>query len=360
MEKLPTVQQLPKNLNIDVQKFRGILDRISDLFVAETGEKCHSQNMNVAALTGWKRDVTYVNCFLGVGCQGAFIFETSMPLLQQLAATKLYCEVQHLTDEMLNEVVSELSNKVLSIVGDTIGPNPTKSTMQLYAAGNKHSFLQKHEEGALELSMIWRDMLFKLTFFQADCLPESNNQVYFENQSPGVLDVRMLNNMLDAVSESVSTMTNIQIKRLPIEPQLDEANISQALPVIHGFGEQGSYYLAFDFPKATSRLFAKKLLNCGDDEITEEILSDSLDDLVSQINFQYTGLSNEIGYVFGQMFYFNFFSHSNFIYSVNFVGPSCRVKYLTENGGEFAVCFGIDSRCASEIFDASGLLDGIP
>ncbi|MFK7823818.1 MAG: hypothetical protein AB8G05_06670 [Oligoflexales bacterium] len=111
-----------------------------------------------------------------------------------------------------------------------------------------------------------------------------------------------------------------------------------------------------DIPEMTAREFAKKMLFCGDDELTQAMLVDAVGELVNQIQGSQKKVSEETGYFFQNIFHCSFSSSSSIHYLMKNPGHYCRVVFETEDKEPFTCCFGLDSTYANKIFDASDLI----
>ncbi|NRA43743.1 MAG: chemotaxis protein CheX [Oligoflexales bacterium] len=351
-----------ENRKIDVRIFREILNSVCDVLYKNTKEKLSPQSVIESKASAENQDVSGILAFFGEGIKGTLSIGTSLRLLKHFAAKILFCEPHHLTDEMLNDVMGELSNQVLGIVRNALGDYgyELNSSMQLVVTGLQHSFHPSSSGNYYILPFAFQDMIFKVTFcYDTYPIKLDRTKVFSDKNQSRILDIRLLNNILDAIPKTIALNTKIKVKRAKIEPLRADTYLTQALHVIHGRSEQGGYLLAIDIPEMTAREFAKKMLFCGDDELTQAMLIDAVGELVNQIQGSQKKVSEEKGYFFQNIFHCSFSSGSNLNYLMKNPGHYCRIVFETEAGEPFTCCFGLDSTYANKIFDASDLVKSI-
>ena len=348
-----------ENRKMDTRIFREILLSVVDVIYQNTREKLTPKSVGESKASSEIQDVSGVLAFFGEGIKGTLLIGTSSDVMKHLSAKMLYCEMSDLTDEMVDDAMLEISNQVLGIIRNALSGYgyQLNSSMQLVVTGKQHEFQSSSTGHYYNLPFQFNDHEFRVTFCYDTYPVKLNRNTIMEDRSKKrVLDVRLMNDFLSIVPQTIESNTKIPLERLRIDPLLSQSYLTSSLHVVHGRSEEGGFLIALDIPDHTAKKFVQKMLFCDESDVTQPMISDAVGELINQIQGQQKKSSETIGYHFQNIFHCSFTSPESIQYLMKNPGHYCRIEFATDEGDSFITCYGLDSQYAPEFFDVSELL----
>lgn len=347
---------------MDNRIFREILISVVDVVYQNTKEKLTPLSVSESKAENEDQDVSSVLAFYGEGIKGTLVIGTSLELLTLFATKMLYCEESDLTNEMLDDVMGEIANQVLGIIRNALSEYgyELNSSMQLVVTGKDHHFHTNTGGHYYVLPFSVNNLEFKVTFcYDTYAIKLDRLKTFQEKKSSRVLDIRLLNDIIDIIPQTIELNTKHKVTREGIEVLKADSYQTNALHSIHGRSDQGGYLIALDMPEDAAKAFVSKMLFCELSDVTHLMMTDAIGELLNQIQGNQKKKSEEYGYTFQNIFHCSFSSEMNIQYLIKNPGYYCRIIFKTDNGMYFTCCFGMDSFFAPKVLDGSDLVKSL-
>lgn len=120
-----------------------------------------------------------------------------------------------------------------------------------------------------------------------------------DTQTKNALDAKLVNILMDSVTEVLTTMAGTEVSLNGVQPQAEYKPLGDISSVIGISGESGEGMLSLSFPESLAKLMVARLLGLEPGDIEKDDMVDGIGELINMVSGRAkTGLSEDSGNVY--------------------------------------------------------------
>jgi CheY-specific phosphatase CheX len=123
--------------------------------------------------------------------------------------------------------------------------------------------------------------------------------VFMPSTPTTALDATLVNNLMSAVTEVLTTMAHTHTVLKEIQPHMNYQHMGDLSSVIGIAGENGEGMLTLSFPESLAKLIVARLLGMSANDISKDDMVDGIGEFINMVSGRVkTSLSNSSGNVY--------------------------------------------------------------
>jgi chemotaxis protein CheX len=137
------------------------------------------------------------------------------------------------------------------------------------------------------------------SFFVMNSEENGDSLIMSQTQSKNALDAKLVNILMDSVTEVLTTMAGTNVALQGVQPLPEYKPTGDISSVIGISGDHGEGMLSLSFPEGLARLMVSRLLGLTPDDLVKEDMVDGIGELINMVSGRAkTGLSEDSGFVY--------------------------------------------------------------
>lgn len=343
---------------IDVRIFKEILLSVIEVVFQNTGERLTPYSISKAKSEHEVQDVSSIVAFFGEGIKGTLMISTSLELLRHFSKKLLQCEESDLTTETTIDVMTEISSQVLGVVRKALSEYgyELNGSMQISTIGEKHTMHNSSTGHYYSLPFSFMNLTFNVTFCYDTYPIKLNSKSKAIAHGAKKLDVRLVNEISEQVLKTINLNTKLKVELISISYHKSHPYQADSLHLIHGRGSEGGYILAIEASNAAAKEIVKKMMFCEDSDVNQNLVADSIGEMVNQIQGSQKKAIERFGYSFQNIVHVSFTSATDINYMLKNPGHYVRILCRLEDQHDLTICYGLDSNFVHDFLDISGYI----
>lgn len=342
----------PENQKMDIRYIKSIVTNVADVVLENTQHKLTPQKISEVRVKEISEEIAVVSTFLGDGFLGSLTLGTTKSLVKSFAIKMLFCEESDVNDEMLTDLIAELSNQILGAIRNTLSEFGYQLTasMHLVVSGEEFKHASSTSGHYYGLPFHFEDEKFDVTF----CYNSYRTSIReIEETTAGnkgkVLDVRLVDATVEAFKEVIQSNIQVEVEINQLSSHPAEGIKTISTHIFHCANWQGSYTILLEAPKPAIQVFKRLMFGMEDEEIDYTMVNDIFGEIINQIGGIFLKSAAQAGYRYNRIFHGEF-AGPDIEYLYKNPGQYCR--YLVKfEGAEMILMFGMNSEFAPQYFN---------
>lgn len=345
----------PPDQKIDIRYIKGILTSVVKVILENTKVKLSPGHIVESKSKDVTSDICAVIAYYGDGVYGSININTTIKLISYFATKMLNCEEKDLSDEMLVDLMGEISNQIMGVFKTGLAKNGynLSSSMMTVTLGKKFLFSSSSVGKYYLLPFKLKEEEFDINFcYNTYKIPLTEIAMAESEYKNQFLDVRLLNKVFESVESVFKANLSCEVKKGEIFKQLTNICPSNSIHLFHAGGSQGVFTMGFEVPNKTAAKVLKHMIGTKEEFIENLGVNDMFCELINQTAGEFIKSVKPQGYNFNRIFLGGYCSLKEPInYLLKNPGLYLRVIYYLDDL-PFVLCFGTRSTHCGHLFNA--------
>ena len=342
----------PENQKMDIRYIKSIVTSVAEVVLSNTQHILEPQSISEVRAKEIVEDIVVVSTFLGDGFLGSLTLGTTRSLVKSFAVKMLYCEEKDVTEEMMTDLIAELSNQILGAIRSCLSEfgYQLSASMHLVVSGDHFHHASSTSGHYYGLPFVYGEEKFDVTFCYNTYRTSIREIEETTQGSKGkVLDVRLVESTIESFKEVINS--NIQVE--PVVEKLSnhpsDGIDSVSAHVFHCANWQGCYTILMEAPIPAIQVFRRLMFGMEDNDIDFTMVNDIFGEIINQIGGMFLKAATKSGYRYHRIFHGEFAGEKlAYLYK----NPGRYVRYkVTIDGADVILMFGMNSEFAQQYFN---------
>lgn len=351
----------PENKKLDIRYVKSIITSVAEVIRQNTKHKLVPKPILEAKGSEKNEELSVSLAFYGDGFLGSLSLTSTRQLISLFSQKMLFCEPEQVTNDVIMDVVGEISNQILGVVRQELSEfgYSLKASMQVVVVADKFSQVSTSNGRYYQIPFVYEGNKFDLTL----CYNTYQTSIYeIEEEdlrgNKQVLDIRLVDLALDCFSQTISPQLGDKLVREGICQHLGEPYDSRTIQLFHVGSWQGGVILGMDVKKDAAAYIAKAIFKQEVDASDDSLINDVLGELMNQVGGNFLKKCKNINYGFHRVFHGGF-SGSQLTYLLKNPGYYARFQFKMANH-KVTFLFGTNSSFASQYFNVWPFYNRVP
>lgn len=351
----------PVGQKLDVRYVQGIVSSVVDVIKANTETVLTPQPITEVKAQETPEEICSVLAFCGDGFLGSITVNTEKALMTLFATKMLYCEPSDVNEEMLVDLLTELSNQIVGAVRNGLSEFGYRLSTTMQAVVLGESFLKATTSNGryYTIPFQFEGMKFNIVLCY-NTYQTSIHELEEEAASVrhGVLDVRLVRSAVEATTRMFAANTQENLKKGGVTVQKALIYQGNSIHLLHAASWQAKILLALEIKRKDAEYILSQTMGFTPEAIDDSTINDYFGEILNQIAGDLLKGSKKMGYHF-QRVYQGKFSGTELHYNLKNRGLYFRQALVGDNV-EIGLIFGADSSFAEEYFNIWPYFQQVP
>ena len=344
----------PIGQKLDIRYIKSILTSVINVIEANAQVRLVPGKITESKPKEVPGEIATILAFYGDGFLGSLNLDTTKVLITEFAMKMLFCEESDVNDDMLVDLLAEISNQILGVVRNELSEfgYDLQASLQTVALGKKIAHVSSSNGSYYSLPFTYGKEKFDLTFCYNN-YTTSIHELEETIQGSGIsnLDIRLVNAAMDSLSKVLEGNLFAAPVKGHVCQHLGSIYSSDSLHLFHAGSSEGIMTMALDVPQKTTEFVMDTMIGLKPEFIELSGVIDVFGEIINQIGGEFLKLAKKDGYQFQRIFHGDFASESNMHYLLKNPGYYIRAEY-TVKGYPLIFCFGTNTKFADSMFNS--------
>lgn len=351
----------PVGQKLDVRYVQKIVSSVVDVIQANTQTVLVPQPISEVKAQEAPEEISSILAFCGDGFLGSITVSTQKSLMTLFATKMLYCEPSDVNEEMLVDLLTELSNQIVGAVRNGLSEFGYRLSTTMQAVVLGESFLKGATSNGryYTIPFKYEDMKFDIVLCY-NTYQTSIHELEEEEASTrhGVLDVRLVRSAVDSCIRMFAANTQENLRKGAVTGQKSLMYMGNSIHILHAASWQAKVLLAIEVRRKDAEFILSQTMGFTPEAIDDSTINDYFGEILNQIAGDFLKAAKKMGYQF-QRVYQGKFSGTEIHYNLKNRGRYFR-QVLVGDNFEVGLIFGADSGFAEEYFNIWPYFQQVP
>ncbi|RZJ38254.1 MAG: hypothetical protein EOO18_03820 [Chryseobacterium sp.] len=342
----------PAGRKLDIRYIRGIVVSVVEVIRANTQCTLSPKAITEIRAKETPEDISSVLAFCGDGFLGSLTITTGKALMTEFAVKMIGCEPSDANDEMLIDIMAELTNQIAGAVRNNLSEFGYSLSASMAAVVIGEQFLNSSTSNGsyYTIPFDYNGLKFNIVLCY-NTYTTSIKELEVETGSSRYksLDVRLANAVSKSATKLLGQNFGMAVDKGDLVKQGSQIYSGDSLHVFHAASWQGKLLLALDVPRKAAEIILKNAMGMEPSDVEDSTINDYFGEIINQVAGDFLKVAKKSGYSF-QRIYQGGFSGKNINYNLKNPGYYYRQTLFTEQF-EINLIFGLDSTFATSFFN---------